>query len=361
VTRHTTLIVLLLPVLVLTACHGGGDGPDVDAIRSTVETTLEPRDVTLFDVEVREERQQVSLVGEVRAFDTVTIAAEVSGRIEAVEVEIGDRVNAGQTLVQIDRDTYRLRLEAAQADLAAARAELELAERDLERKRDLRSDNTIPQAAFDQAKASYDLATARVAAATSAVELARTDAERSTVTAPADGAVTARMAVRGGWTDVGMGLVELATGDQVKVAARVPSHWVPYLQNLAGFDFTVRPDDPPRHAKLYSVDPVISEASRSFEVVGTAPAAGLKPGLFANITLTSPEAVTTLWIPRSAVVASDTPRVLFAVDGVAEPRAVQTGRRDNGMVEVTTGLQPGERIITDVAGLSRGLPVNVME
>ncbi len=350
-----------IAMLALAACHGGGAAPpDPEAAREVLEENLAPRPVRLVTPEVREERPAVSLVGEVRPFDRVTIASEVAGRVEEVLVEVGDRVADGQVLVRVDRDTYRLRLDQAQAELAAARAELELAGRELERKRDLVSDNTIPQAAFDQATASFDLATARVAAAESTVSLARTEFERSEVRAPSPGVVTARHAVKGMWADVGHGLVELAVGAEVKIAARVPSHWVPYLQGLEGFDFTVREGEPPRHAELYSVDPVVEASSRSFEVVGTAPRNGLKPGLFATVTLTSPEVVRSLWIPATAVVASDTPRVMTVEDGRVAVLRVQTGRRDDGMVEVTTGLGAGREIIENVAGLSRDLPVEIV-
>lgn len=360
---HTRLIAVPVVVLGLAACHGGGpEPPDPAAARATLEANLAPREVSLVDPEVREEHPDVALVGDIRAFDTVTVAAEVAGRVERVAVEVADRVTAGQVLVEIDRETYGLRLSQAEAELAAAKADLELAQRELERKRDLRSDNTIPQAALDQATASHDLAAAREAAAESAVGLARTDADRSVVRAPSDGTVIRRMAVKGQWADVGNGLVELAVGDRLKVAAQVPSHWVPYLQGLEGFDFTIGDTGPSRHAKLYSIDPVVDASSRSFEVVGTTPgAAGLKPGMFATVTLTSPEQVQSLWIPAAAVVASDTPRVMRAVDGQVEVRRIQTGRRDDGMVEVVSGLDADEPVIANVAGLTRGLPVKVVE
>lgn len=347
-------------LLALTACHGGGAPPDPEAAREVLEENLAPRPVRLVTPEVREERPAVSLVGEVRPFDTVTIASEVAGRVEEVLVEVGDPVAAGQILVRVDRETYRLRLAQAEAELAATRAQLELAGRELERKRDLVSDDTIPRAAFDQATASFDLATARVAAAASSVALARTDFERSEVRAPSPGVVTGRHAVKGMWADVGHGLVELAVGSDVKIAARVPSQWAPYLQGLEGFDFTVREGETPRHAELYAVDPVVEAASRSFEVVGTAPRDGLKPGLFATVTLTSPQVVRSLWIPATGVVASDTPRVMTVETGRVAVLGVQTGRRDDGMVEVTTGLDVGQEIVENVAGLSRGLPVEIV-
>ena len=105
----------------------------------------------------------------------------------------------------------------------------------------------------------------------------------------------------------------------------------------------------------------MNAAEELARVVGTAPATGLKPGLFANIALTSPEAVTSLWRPAEAVVASDTPRVFLAVDGRVEIRRIQTGGRSDGMVEILSGLESHESVIRDVAGLTRGLPVTVVE
>lgn len=355
-----TIAPLALAAAFAVGCHGA-PAEDPAAAREILDQNLAPQEVQLVSPELREEHPTVNLVGEIRAFDTVTISAEVAGQVEEVHVEVGDRVAAGDPLVQIDRETFRLRKEQTEAELSAARAELELASRELERKRDLLSDRTIPQAAFDQASAAFDLARARVAAAEAALGLAERDYAKSVVRAPAAAAVTARHAAAGQWADVGHGMVDLALGDRVKVAARVPSSWAPYLQGLEGFDFRVRPGDPLRHAKLYSVDPVIEESSRSFEVVGTASAAGLKPGLFANIILTSPEVVSSLWLPVTAVVASDTPRLLTVEDGRVEVLRVQTGRRDDGMVEVVSGLERDQPVILDVAGLSRGVPVTVLQ
>jgi len=356
--RALSVTVLSALVFLSIACHpGGSEVPTAD--RAELEKALAPRPVSLVVPEVREEHPTVTLVGDVRAYDTVTVAAEVAGRVEHVAVEVGTRVAAGDPLVQIDREGYQLRRQQTEAELAAAHADLELAARELDRKRDLVSDKTIPQSTFDQAKTAHELASARVAAAEAALAMAERDEHRSIVRAPAAGVVAKRTAVIGQWADVGNGLVTLALGSSVKVGAQVPSNWVPYLQGLEGFDFTVRSGEPARHAKLYSVEPVVSQASRSFEVVGIAPAGDLTPGLFANVTLVSPEPVRTLWVPASAVVASDTPRLLTVSDGAVDVLRVQTGRRDDGMVEVVAGLDDGQEVIRDVAGLSRGLPVTV--
>ena len=355
------LIVLSMVVIAGVACHPSS-GDDMAAEQAEKQAKLEPRSVRLVTPEVREEQPAIELVGEVRAFDRVTVASQVAGTVESVLVKVGDRVQAGDPLVQIDREAFQLRRDQAAAELAAARAEAELAERELARKKDLLSDKTIPQAAFDQAAASFDLATARVAGAEAALALAERDYSLSEVKAPADGSVTLRHAVGGQWVDVGVGVVELALGSEVKVAAEVPAHWVPRLQGLEELYFQVRGEATERVAELYSVDPIVKESSRSFEVVGTAPASPeLRPGMFATTRLVSPKTVTSLWVPSGAVQTSDLPKVFTVEDGRIAEQGVQTGRRDDGWIEIVSGLGPEDRVIEDVSGLARGLPATVIE
>ena len=359
--RHTPFIlfvVLFAPFFV--GCHGSDDD-DPAAAAETLERALAPREVQLVTAEVREERPSVQLVGEIRAFDTVTISSEVGGKVDRVLVEVGDRVAAGTPLVEVDRETFRIYLQQAEANLAAADADLALAGKDLERKRDLRSDETIPQSAFDQAQAGYDLATARVAAASAARDLAQRNFERSAIRAPAAGAITQRMVVAGQWAEVGAGLLNLAVGDKIKVSARVPEAWAPELAGLEEFTFTVGVAGPVRVAKLYSVQPVVEHASRSFEIVGTAANDGsIKPGMFANVVLEAPKTKQALWLPAAAVATSDLPQVLLVEDDAIKYRQIRIGRRTDGLIEIIEGLSPDEAVVADVSGLSRGIPVTIV-
>lgn len=359
--HHAPIILfaaLLAPVLI--GCHGSDDD-DPAAATEVLEQALAPREVQLVTAEVREERPSVQLVGEVRAFDTVTISSEVGGKVDRVLVEVGDRVAAGTPLVEVDRETFRIYLQQAEANLAAADADLALAGKDLERKRDLRSDETIPQSAFDQAQAGYDLAAALVAAASAARDLAQRNFERSAIRAPAAGAITQRMVVAGQWADVGTGLLNLAVGSKIKVSARVPEAWAPELAGLEGFTFTVGASGPVHRAKLYSVQPVVEHSSRSFEIVGTAANDGsIKPGMFANVVLEAPAVNQTLWLPAAAVATSDLPQVLMVEEGAIAYRKVRIGRRADGQIEIVDGLSSAEAVIADVSGLSRGIPVTIV-
>lgn len=360
--RHRSIATLGLLALTV-ACHPGGRDTDLDEVEATRKAALEPREVRLVMPEVREEQPSIELVGEVRAFDTVAVSPEVAGKVDQVHVEVGDRVRSGQPLAEIDRATFKIYLDQAQADLAAAHANLELAAKELERKRDLLSDKTIAQATFDQAAATHDLAVARVAAAEAARDLAARNWERSVLRAPAAGVITSRSVVAGQWADVGQQLFRLAIGDTVKVAARVPAAWASRLSGLEGFDFEVTGSDRGRHAKLYSIDPVVSESSRSFEVVGVAsnPDGALRPGMFADVTLRSPEVRRSVWLPSSAVATSDMSQVMTVSDGAIELHRVQVGRRSDGAVEIIDGIQADQPVVADVAGLHRGAPVTVVD
>lgn len=352
---------ILIPFLICAAgCSSPAEKPAVENSRASLEENLKPREVRLIKAEIREEKPSLEVVGEIRPFDEVEISSEVAGRVQQLFAEVGDRVRKDDLLCRLDPTTFDLSLRQAEAALEAARANLELARKELDRKKDLVSDHTIPQADFDRARAQADLAEAQVREAEAARGLAEHRLKMTGIRAPSPGAVTLRMAAVGQWVDVGQSLLEMATGSRIKVVARIPSSWAEEISGLESFSFSVGTEDHLRSAKIYSIDPVINEASRSFELVGAAPAEGIKAGAFARIHLQSSHAEKSLWLPIDAVVISDTPRVLMVRDSKIVIRRVQTGLRSEDRVEILSGLSEDEEVVSSVAGLSRDLPVKVI-
>jgi len=356
---------LMLPLVALaiwaTACGGGGtDTPEI--AKEVREKALAPRPVRLIAPEVREEHPSLDLVGQLRSYELVAVPAEVAGRVDAVMVDVGDVVRKGQPLAKIDRSTWRTRLEASEADLGSAVANLALAEKELKRKQDLLSDKTISQAAFDRVKAQYDLAVAAVKKAQAAHDLATRNWERSIVRAPSAGKVARRDVNPGEWADVGNPIVELSTGQGLKVSARVPERFASTFKGIQSFTFTVGENGPVMTARIYSIEPVVEGNSRSFEITGRAknPGGKYRPGMLAKVHLEAPTATRSLWLPKTAVVASDMPEIMLVEDGKAVFHKVQTGRRQGAKVEIVRGLDPDQKVIADVAGLARGIPVKVV-
>ena len=82
--------------------------------------------------------------------------------------------------------------------------------------------------------------------------------------------------------------------------------------------------------------------------------------MFANVVLESPTAHTSLWLPVAAVATSDLSQVLMIEDDAIVYRKVQIGRRADGLIEIADGLSADEQVISEVKGLSRGLPVTII-
>jgi len=354
-------IPLLSLALLATAC--GGRGTDTPEIAKKVrERALAPRPVRLTVPELREEHPVLDLVGQLKSDELVAVPAEVAGRVDEVLVDVGDAVRKGQPLAKIDRSTWRTRMEQAEAELGSAVANLALAEKELRRKKDLLSDKTISQAAYDKAQAQYDLAVAAVKKAQAAQNLATRNWERSLVRAPSAGKIARRDVAPGEWADVGNPIVELSTGRGLKVSARVPERFASTFKGIESFTFTVGENGPPMTARIFSIEPVVEGSSRSYEITGRTgnPGGKYRPGMFARVHLEAPNATRSLWLPRRAVVASDMPEIMLVEDGKTVIRKVRTGRRQGGNVEIVSGLEPGEQVIADVAGLARGIPVKVV-
>jgi len=351
----------LLSLAVFAAACGGAGTDTPEVARKVRQKALAPRPVRLITPELREEHPTLDLTGQLRSDELVAVPAEVEGRIDAVLVDVGDVVSKGQPLAKIDRSTWKTRMEQTEAELGSAVADLALAEKELKRKKDLLSDKTISQAAFDKAQAQYDLAVAAVKRAQAANDLAERNYRRSIVRAPAAGKVVRRHVDAGEWADVGKPIVELSTGRGLKVSARVPERFASTFQGIRSFTFTVE-DSPPMTATIYSIEPVVEGSSRSFEITGRAknPGGRLRPGMFAKVHLEAPAAKRSLWLPKTAVIASDMPEIMLAENGKTVVRKVQTGRREGGKVEIVKGLEPNEKVIADVAGLARGIPVKVV-
>jgi len=360
VTRQLSVSLLSL-ALVAAACGGRGtDTPEI--ARAVREKALAPRPVRLITPEVREEHATLDLVGQLKSDELVAVPAEVEGRVDKVLVNVGDVVRKNQPLAEIDRSTWKNRLEQAEAELGSAVADLSLAEKELNRKKDLLSDKTISQAAFDRAQAQYDLAVAAVKKAQAAQDLATRNWERSVVRAPSAGKVARRDVDPGEWADVGNPIVELSTGRGLKVSARVPERFASTFRGIQSFTFTVGEKGPSMTAKIFSIEPVVEGSSRSYEITGRAknPGGRYRPGMFAKVHLEAPSVKRSLWLPRTAVVASDMPEIMLVEGGTTAIRKVQTGRRQGGKVEVVSGLSANEKVIADVAGLARGIPVKIV-
>lgn len=285
-------------------------------------------------------RETVEAVGTTRARQSIEIVPEAAGRVAELNFTAGDQVARGDVLVRLD-DAIE------QADLLEAQAQLTEQRQILARVDQLRRSNAVAQASQEEA-------IARVAEATAAMERAKRHLENRTIRAPFDGVVGLRDIDSGAWLNAGKMITRLDDLSEIEVEFSLPEtlfdRIVPGQMIQAGSAaFPDRTFEGEILNKGTRIDPV----SRAFRVraVIPNPDGALPAGMFMSITLILDESMH-LVVPEEAILFQAANTYVFEVTGdTAHKRPVTTGRRQDGIIAISEGLQPGALVV--VRGLQR--------
>ena len=301
--------------------------------------------------------------GVVEAVRQTTLAAQVPASIEQVAVKVGDRVKAGQLLVRLDARAADQGTSANLAQVGAARAGLDAATRELERKRQLVAKNYISQAALEQAEAQYKVAKAQVDAQSAQVGVSQAQAGFYQVRAPYAGIVSAVSVEKGDMAMPGRALVSLYDPSRLRVTAGVPASALvgqnagPVQLEIAGVAGS------PITAAATELLPTVDPQSLTRQLRAELPSGvqGVVPGLFARVRLPGAAPATgakpLLRVPVKAVVRRSEMVGVYVVNaqGKALLRQVRLGPVTGDEVEVLAGLEAGERVAVD-GGLAARQP-----
>lgn len=297
--------------------------------------------------------------GVVEALRQTVIAAQVQGAVVKLQVKAGDRVAAGQLLLQIDARAADQNAAASQAQVNAAKASLDVATKDFERQKKLFDERFISAAALDRAQAEYRAAQAQANAQLAQAGAALTQSGFYAVRAPYAGVVADVPVTLGDMAMPGRALVSLYDPAALRVAAAVPQSSAMRVASgsavrveLPALAAAQRLQAPTRVQVLPAADAATHTVTVRAEL---APGlAGVVPGQFARLWLPSADDGTAaraagVWIPLSAVVRRAEMTGLYVLDaqGRALLRQVRLGRSDGERVEVLAGLAAGERVAAD--------------
>jgi len=326
--------------------------------------------VTTVAATVVERAGVYETAGTVKARSAATISAKWMGFVRVVKVAVGDRVTAGQLLVMLDaRDLdaaagrARAAIPEAESGIAAARANLELAQATFRRMKELYGKKSISDQEFDEAsaklrsaEAAEGLARARRAQVEQEVRAADVARSYAEVTAPFAGVVTVKSVEPGNLAAPGAPLLTIEGGGyrleaEVEQGQKVRAGEVVSV-TLDGVARTIA-------ARVSEVVPSVNAASRAYTVKIDLPAdAAIRSGVFGRASFAS-GGTSELAIPAAAVIRRGQLESVFVVDGgVARLRMVTLGTEANGSVTVRSGLSAGERVIAPApAGLEDGARV----
>src|SRR6266852_4203098 len=307
-----------------------------------------PESVTSAKVEATQWESSRSAVGTLVAVRAVTVASEVPGLVRKIGFDSGAFVRRGEVLVELDASTE-------EAQLAAAKADAELARATLERSRTLRASDYSSAADLDASVARAKQTTASVA------QLQATIAKK-TIRAPFDGRVAIRQVELGQVLAPGTLVASLQSIDPIHA-----DFWLPQqaLIDLApGMRVRLRTDVFPQQGwdgVVTTINPEVDVSTRNVRVRATFPNPDgrLRPGMFANVDVISPEKRSVLVIPATAVIYAPYGDSVFALEekkeGAGEPslvarqKFVRLGERRGDLVTVVSGLAAGETVVSSGA------------
>ncbi|WP_135466283.1 efflux RND transporter periplasmic adaptor subunit [Crenalkalicoccus roseus] len=296
--------------------------------------------------------RQVVGDGSVVAWQELVLGAEIGGlRVVEVAVEEGDRVRQGQVLVRLEDAVLAAQRDQAVAAVTEAEAALRIAQQDLQRAAELVRTNSVPRQTLEQREAATRQAEARLAAAEARRDEAVARLAQTRILAPADGIVTRRVALLGSVVPAGQEMLRLAREGRLELNARVPE--LELAAVAPGMAVRVTHGERVIEGRVRAIAPTVSAETRLGTVhVALPPESGLRPGMFARAEILA-EAAPVLAVPQEAVVFRDgRPAVFVLAEGGEQValRAIATGRRRDGMVEVREGLAAGERVVVAGAG-----------
>ena len=287
--------------------------------------------------------------GTVEAVREAVLSAQTGGRVAAVDVDVNDRVAAGQTLLRLTVVEQQAGVDAARAQLRAAEASAAEAERQYQRFAALSKGDYVSRAQLDQARAARDAANAARDAARAQLASAGQNADYTTVRAPYAGIVSSRDVEPGETVAPGQRLLTVYAPDELRMEVAVPQSAAEAIRANPGAK-VVFDDGRAVDAREVVVFPAADPASHSVRVRVRLPRLGVPPapGAAAKVVFPIRAETRTLRVPASAVYRrGELTAVYVLADGRALLRQVRLGAQQGDSLEVLAGLRPGETVARD--------------
>jgi membrane fusion protein, multidrug efflux system len=317
-------------------------------------------------IEARELRLNLPVSGTLTPLNQATVKSKVAAEVKETLVTEGMPVTRGQAVMRLDTADLASRVSTQQASLEEAKAKLSLAQKTQESNLALLKQKYISQNAFDTSSSQVELAQASVKSAASQLEIARRALDDATVRAPFDGIISKRLVQAGEKVASDTPMFAMVNLKQLIFEAQVPASEIPRIKagqsvmfNVDGFSGRAF------SGKVARINPAAEAGSRAMTVyIEVANADGaLKGGMFAKGGITLVKSGVMPIVPATALREENGTATVYTIENnKVVAQTVKTGLRndDEGMVEVTSGLAPGSRVLTvKLAGVKPGSSVKL--
>jgi multidrug efflux pump subunit AcrA (membrane-fusion protein) len=352
---------------------------------------------------VREDvvRRNVDIVGTLAAADEVVVSAETDGTVSRILADLGDRVQAGQALIELDREKRQYSLDQQKAtltralatygatepgqlppieqtpDVQKAAAELDQAKQNYQRTQTLQQRQLVAQQLLDDAKsmlqakqASYDAALqnarnlrAEIDVANASMKLADRQLRDTFIRAPFDGYVQKRLVSQGELVKAQAPVMSVVRVDPLKVEAEIPERMAPWIKTGSAMALNVDAyPDRTFTGSLTRISPSVNTQTRAFSFEGRVPngEALLKPGTFVRVHIETAREDKVVTVPYASLQYRYGVNRVFVVNGDSlTVHELKVGDRLGERIEVLSGVKAGDQIVvSDVEKLTDGMKVN---
>lgn len=354
----------LLGLLVVIGILGGVKALQIkDLIAAGADAQPPKTAVTAVDVNIARWETTFKAIGTLEAAQGVVITADLPGRVSQLFFDGGERVSAGDVLVQQETSTEDAQMKAAESDLALANSNLDRVNR-------LYNSKVV-------SRSEYDAARSQASAAQAQLDNIKASLAKKRIVAPFDGRLGLRLADIGQDLAQGVAIVSLQAFDPMRVNFSLPQQALASIAD--GLEVRVTTDAVPDRVfsgEITAINTEIDSSTRTVRTQATldvtaddgnsAPA--LLPGMYASVEVVLPATRQVLTVPLTSVsfaTYGDSVFILETDDNeqtVVRQQFVQLGERRGDFVEVTKGLDAGLKVANDgVFKLRNGAAVNVME
>jgi membrane fusion protein (multidrug efflux system) len=342
---------------------GGKNAAAGSTARTSPSITLAATDVATVATSTIEDG--VALTGDLRPIETIDVRARIEGDLTGVFVREGQHVSAGQLLAQFESTEQESAQKSAEADRAAARADLANAQWTFEQDATLFKAGAIAERDYKNSQQTVVSSGARLAATEARLRSMVNQARDTRVLAPSGGTVDKRMVQGGMHLAKGATLFSIVRNGTLELAAAVPSRSAGAVRVGQTVHFVA--DTKRFDGQVARVSPTVDPATRAVTVYVEIPNPGgsLRGGTFATGRVVNRTLTNVLIVPTAALrqAAEDGRPFVYRIDGkLISVAPVQLGAVDErqGVAQVTGGLQAGDRVIVgNVGTLGRGMQATV--
>ena len=360
--RRTLTVVLVLLALAAAVALGWRGYSARQAAKQaqaapTKDPVIELGAIDLATAQVRELTSGLPITGSLKAVNTAVVKARVPGELQGLTVREGDTVQAGQVIARVEATEYAERLRQAQQQADAARAQVDIAQRQYDNNAALVNQGFISRTALDNSLANLNTARANLRAAQHGAEVVRKSLSDTVLRAPIAGQISQRLAQPGERVAPEARIVEIVDLSRLELEVALSPADAGAVRVGQPASLTIEGVPQPVNASVARINPSAQAGSRSVLVylsVATQP--GLRQGLFAQGQLAT-ETQRALAVPLNAVrTDKPLPYVQVVDNGRIAHRTVQMGARgevDGETWVAVQGVADGARVLRGAAGVLR--------